>query len=349
MWQAKSLSNSTWKGKIPKKVVWRGTGDDKKIVPEGRYIYEIDTIDHAQNQKSYQSKPFRLVKKVEELSIAVSDGIISQMPSAKIKTITVAPDISSQQGLEKIDYHLNNENDNSEKYLFSKSDVGSFTLNLEKEKILPSDNYDLVSKAFFNSGNEPVGSKKIFIDNLEPMARNLTEPDLFSPDDDGRNEVLNIKFLARDNYGLKRIDGWIFRKVQFLNRKPFKQNLANYLEKQLPLESWSWEENLGKDFSEIKKWNGEGRNGQKVESATEYIVFTKVEDEVGLSSISQNSFLVDILVERLPDGRLKIILNNINFKFDSDLMIGGLSKDFSPAHKDAESLPDLQNRHCWPH
>ena len=315
-----------WVGNIPKKVIWRGTGNGKEIAPEGKYIYELATLDHAQNQKIYRSDPFRLVREIEELELALSDKVLSQVPEAKVKTITITPELSSRQGLEKVDYYLTQKNNNFEKYLFSENDLTPIVLNLEKEKALPSGGYELASRAFFDSGNKPNNLAAMFIDNLTPEVKSLTEPDLFSPDGDGRNETLNIRFLARDNYGLKKIDSWIFRKVQFLNKKPFQQNLANYLDSQLPLENWSWQKDLGKNFSETKKWNGQGQNDQRVESATEYIVFTRAEDEVGLVTMGASSFLVDILVEELPDGRLRIILNNINFEFDSDLMIGDYRK-----------------------
>ncbi len=310
-----------WQGKIPPKVVWQGTGKNNTLSPDNFYIYEINTVDHAQNQATYKSKPFQLITDIEELTIGLNKKVISQKQAAKIKNLTITPSLNSTKGLEQVDYYLNLANDNLE-LLNSQNDTTPFVLNLENKTLLPTGDYLLTSQAFFNSGNSPRVDENIYIDNEEPNIEAFSEPDLFSPDNDGINENLTIRLLANDDYKIKKINTWIFRKVEFSNGEKFENTLENYLQEQLPLQTWDWQDGLNQKFSEIVQWDGKGENNSQVESATEYLIFSRIEDEVGLVTVNQSPFLVDILVEKLPDGRLRIILNNINFKFDSDEMIG---------------------------
>jgi len=65
-------------------------------------------------------------------------------------------------------------------------------------------------------------------------------------------------------------------------------------------------------------WDGKGKGGELVESAEDYPVVVYAIDEVGNKLEKEiNPIMVDILVEKLEDGRLKIRISNIEFKPES--------------------------------
>ncbi len=330
-----------WEGKIPEKIAWGGKRKNKTLAPGNLYVYEIKTVDHALNQATYRSKVFELVSEFEEIDLILDNNLVSQLPEAKVNEINLTTSLSKTNGLREIVYSLSDKSELNSMVL-KRSKRLSEPFDFSKIKILPSQNYQIETEALFDSGNQPNTKKAIYIDNNFPKVKSVTEPDLFSPDGDGKNEILNLKFIAEDNHSLSRVTSWIFRKEEFKNRRAFEQSLENYKNNQVPLKTWNWAGKLGEGFEQQESWNGREDGEIKVESATEYIVFSEAEDEVGLVTINQSSFLVDILIEELADGRLKIVLNNINFKFDSDEMIGSYQKTLALLIRMLNRFPDYE-------
>lgn len=330
-----------WKGRIPNQIIWNGKDQFNQDIPEGNYRYEIVTVDHAQNTKIYFKQPIKLVKKSEKFSLILNKRLVSSSKkilknpkvSPQVNQLGIKPVLSSTEGLKKIDYYISKKNERKLTF-FKKNNPNSFNWLLPKgilnqkssQDILKSGNYKIFAEAVFDSGNHPISSNQtIFIDNDKPVVKAISRPLFFSPDNDGINEKLDIRIFAEDNHKLKHMQAYIFREEVGSDKGSPAANLIYHQKQQIPLKTWTWKTDK-KNFDLIYKWNGKGDLGDLVESATDYKLFVKAEDKIGWISVNEHSFLVDILVRKLADGRLKIILQSINFKYDSDKMIGGYEK-----------------------
>lgn len=321
-----------WRGDLPEKISWNGKDQVEEDSPSGMYRMKIETVDHAQNQATYLSEPFELVREIETLNLNISPEVVSSIKAGSPNKFFIIPKLSSSKGLERIDYLLSKEQE-SKVALARRDNLDPVTWNLLNQnknskdvKIHSSGWYNLQARASFRSGNQPVSeTKSVYIDNDNPNVEVNTQPLFFSPDNDGINEELDIRIIANDNYKLNKLRASVFRLETSAGKMSTADSLAFHSDKQIPLKTWEWTADEAR-FDERFSWNGQGSLGALVESATDYVIFVETIDEVGLKNVSAHQFLVDILVEKLADGRLRIILNSINFKYNSPEMEGEYEK-----------------------
>jgi outer membrane protein OmpA-like peptidoglycan-associated protein len=133
----------------------------------------------------------------------------------------------------------------------------------------------------------------VTLDTASPSVEMTTEPELFSPDGDGEDDVLFMHLKIGDPQGVKRWKMTIFDP----DKKPFKTF-----------------EGSGEPAETIQ-WDGRSDKGELVESAQNYKVKVYAEDNIGNRSEKEvYTVKVDVLVEKTDRG-LKIRINNIEFEF----------------------------------
>lgn len=130
------------------------------------------------------------------------------------------------------------------------------------------------------------------VPRVEPSL--LIEPRRFSPDGDGRNDVLRLEIEAA---APEAVAGW---------------SLALFDPQAHLFYEWN---GRGSPPEELV-WRGRSKEGELVSSASDYSVELKVTDRLGRVSTAQGNILVDILVLR-EDGKLKIRVPSITFPPDS--------------------------------
>lgn len=337
-----------WKGDFPSELLWTGKDQVEEDSPEGIYRLRIETIDHAFNEKTYMSHPFRLVRKLEALNLKVMPDLLTSLPEGSSHELIITPEISSTEGIQGISYSFFLSNEKKSAFA-RKNNTNPVKWNLLKQKEITVNRielqgglYYLQAIAEYKSGNQPQSPvKKIYIDNEYPTATVNTQPLFFSPDGDNINDKLSVRIIVDDNYGIKNVGAAIFRKEETPKKMSPEESYLYHNQKQIPLKTWSWNFN-SKKFDKQFSWNGKGNLGDSVESATDYVLFVRGRDKVGLPVTVEHPFLVDILVEKLSDGRLRIILNSINFKYNSDKMLGNYEKVLNLLIRMLRKFPDYR-------
>ncbi len=149
-------------------------------------------------------------------------------------------------------------------------------------------------KIVYAKGNEVDVSSSAFICSVTPPQLTVkTAPQYFSPDNDGENDDLYIQLKGNDVVPLK---SWSFT-IKDPNGKPF------------------WSTNGKSSITERIIWDGRGKNGELVQSATDYPYTFTVTDTLGMTSTVEGKIEVDILVIRVGDV-LKMAVPSIIFRQD---------------------------------
>ncbi|MBN1699040.1 MAG: OmpA family protein [Spirochaetales bacterium] len=136
------------------------------------------------------------------------------------------------------------------------------------------------------NGNKPVSenSGKFTLDNTPPQPRIEANPLPFSPDGDGRNDMLTISFSSDDISGT---ESW---KIEIYNE----------------------ENELFKTFTGMAipsggvTWDGIGDDSTIVDIATDYRAKITMTDACNNTGSSETKIPVDVLLERTKDGRYRI-------------------------------------------
>ena len=315
-------------GKLPSLVNWNGLDQLKKACPEGIYYWVLSTKDLAGNTSDFKSQAINLVRKNENILVYPNANIFSYYSPIQ-KPLEISLDIDNTKYLEN--YQLLFENENSKIFLMGeykntgyKANALTFNGTNSRDEILKDGIYQGFIKGYFANGNEILS--KPFAFNVDSQGADIkinTRPKYFSPDGDGVDESLDINVSLLDNNPIKNSEVFIFRKFYSLENKPFKQTLANYISNAPVFKKW-----LKTDENQYKlNWDGKNnQNNQLVESANDYVIFVRTRDLANNISIASKDITVDILVEKVGKDRYKIIINSINFQFNSDRMLGTYKK-----------------------
>ena len=293
-----------WNGSsIPRTVVWDGTDDSGKNVPEGLYSYFIGTTDNAGNSASAVISQISLTREYESADVIISRSFFSYLNDSEIKLFLR---LSRRRGLVKWNVDIFNSRGSVKKNFNGERDLPPFILWDGKDndgKTLDDGEYRIKFSTVFNSGNTPSSfEKKLVIDSTPPEASIKHVPVYFSPDGDGENDILYIKADGTDNRGIRN---WIIR-------------------------IYAPSGNVFKVFSgsdavpEEVIWDGLGEDLDIVESAADYYLELEVTDHAGNTTVSKKDTVqVDILVIVTERG-LKMRISNIEFSFGSaDLLEKG--------------------------
>ena len=287
-----------WTGyNVAKKVIWDGKDQFGRDVPEGLYTYFIYSADKAGNTALGQMDQISLTRKYEVADITISQQYFSYRID---KMVSLFPKLDRTRGLHswKIAVYEEGEIDDTESI---KEIRGTEFSKLQYWDCKDSDGdrlgdgkYYIKYSAEFTSGNNPGSFKKmLIIDSTPPDCDIDTSPGLFSPDNDGEADILNIHPDVDDNVGIKNWKITIFEPIGAV----FKMF-----------------EGKGQLPNEIK-WDGYGDNGEIVESAADYTIQVEAMDLANNFGISDKEEIsVDVLVLVTERG-LKMRISNIEFGF----------------------------------
>lgn len=318
----KTWRAQTWTNQVPGRFDWDGKDQTGSPAPEGDYVAAFDTLDVAANRTNAASKPFALVRKLETVDLALSRFTISP---AKRETVEVVPTFSSSRFFKAWQVELSDGK--GTRYLLGrKTDASPFIWSTGKDlsgKPVPDGRYKASIQAEYASGNQPVsGARELVVSGKGPDIRLITQPEYFSPDSDGVDDLLRIGLKISHPLGVARSEMALYRKASLPGGKgkPQAPSLSNYLAAgQRPFKTWKLPEG---EIDVQLEWDGKGDDGTMVESANDYVFFVSAQDAAGNQTALARAITVDVLIERLADGRLRIILNSITFGFNSSRLEG---------------------------
>ncbi|HNZ25863.1 MAG TPA: FlgD immunoglobulin-like domain containing protein [Spirochaetota bacterium] len=300
----KELLKKYYKGRPVEKEIWDGKDSNNNLSPNGFYSYLIKSVDKAGNSNFAEINNIELKNINTPLFLTLSDDKFSPNLDGKYDTLDLKPILGVKDDLEVYKIEIfNSDKKIVRKFEGLKSIPDRITWDgLDNSGVVvPDGGYYAKLSAIYRFGNNPeVESAQFLVDNTPPNIELTMSPQYFSPDNDGADDELTMSIKSYDLTGIK---DWT---LSIMN--PAKTKVFN---------SFS---GTGKP-TELIIWDGVGKNGELVESAEDYPLLLRAEDVVGnVISKELDPIMVDILVEKLDDGRLKIKISNIEFKPESSEM-----------------------------
>ncbi|MFH0976880.1 MAG: OmpA family protein [Spirochaetota bacterium] len=298
----KVIKSYSWSGNsAPKKLIWDGKDDNNIDAREGLYSFFVSSQDKAGNSVRAERKQITLTRKYQSTDLTCSCDYYSYKEN---NNIIFYPVVSDTKGLESWTISLADDDRRIIKEIKGAKDISKSivwnALDLQDKK-LDDGRYYYKLSTVFDSGNAPASfAKEIIIDSTPPKVSVSYSPNLFSPDDDGENDMLTIYPEAKDNTG---INNWTLD-IFAPSGKVFK--------------SFSGKLNA----PETIKWDGIGRDKDLVESAADYFFVLSAKDLAGNTARTERIKLpIDVLVTVTERG-LKIRISNIEFAFDKAVLSG---------------------------
>ncbi len=304
--KGQEIKTFIWQGQPPKKIEWDGKDNDNKLVKDGTYYYQLSSIDSAGN--TYKSEKFRTRVYTAETPIVITASYNTFSPNndkifdSQLFEIRFTPTKENEVSDWKLVI-----NDNMDKPVYTIAKTEDLPKVIEWNGITSANKYVTGGTYYaslivnFKAGTTTTVKSKSFAVDLDPPTVKLTtSPKYFSPDEDGVDDELKIQMQADDVSGVKNWSIIIY--------DPFTQ--AEFI-------SFKGDGNPPESIT----WDGKSSAGELVESVEDYPVKITAEDNIGNKIEKQvDPIMIDILVIKLPDGRLKVRVSNIKFKPDSPEM-----------------------------
>ncbi len=300
---------------------WDGRDSSGNIVPDGLYHYTLSSTDRAGNSASYTLTGIRVDTRPTPVKITSSKTAFSP---------------NSDGIADQVEFMLKPQvTDGITGWIFSVRDSGGNDVyrktgdsDTPVPETVPWDGRDSKGKisegsytgfleVSYEKGNisSSVTENSIEIDLSPPEISVELSPLPFSPDDDGENDVLTIKVNLGDPAG---IGSWSSRILD-----PSGNLFLNIPSSQFRNNAYSW--------------NGKSSSGELVQSASDYKLAVRAEDNLGNAGTREFTIPIDILVIKEGD-RYRISISSIYFKpFTADY----ISVEPELAAKNIETLDRL--------
>ena len=299
----KTVRSYEWKEQVPENLDWDGTDESGNAVPDGLYKFVVSAEDEAGNSTSVEMGGINL--DTREAKAYVTAALTGFSPNGdKVKdTQSFNIRASLQDGMDGWQFYVSDKNGNLIRTWSGDANTplpqnitwdgktdkggtaeGEFTGNL---------------KLSYLKGNQVAASTTPFIcTTLPPIAVVKTNPEYFSPDNDGENDDLSIQLSAESKAPLS---SWSF----VINEVDDKGK-----------EKAFWTTSGKASITPLILWDGRSsKNGDLVQSATDYPYVFTVTDTLGMTTVHTGIIQVDVLVIR--DGnKLKMQVPSIIFRAD---------------------------------
>ncbi len=303
LWSASILNNSgneirkqTWTGRASQ-FEWNALDSNGIKVPDGTYSYRIECTDKADNQTVKELKSIRIDTRIPVVRISSNNKGASPDGDGMNDFIsfdltTNIPEEIGTWGLEIV-----NHNGDLTKSFGSNEITSALPSRIDwdgvdEKGIIREDEYTARLSVEYLKGNyvTSITEKTFRVDINGPEAEVSVSPAIFSPDQDGVDDILNIKATAKDVSG---IDFWKIRIID-----PAGNNFRTFA-------------GTG-ESRDVIKWKGLSDKNELVQSASDYSIQYTVTDKMGNSTVAETTVPIDILV--MKDGEnLKIIISSIYF------------------------------------
>ncbi len=292
-----------WKDNVPESLDWDGTDESGNAVPDGEYKYIVSAEDEAGNATSKELGGINLDTREAKAYVTASlTGFSPNNDTIKDEQLFNIR-ASLQDGMESWEFYVADKNGNPIRTWSGDASTPlpqniTWDGKTDKGGTAEGEFTGNVKLSYFK-GNKVAASTSPFIcTTLPPIAVVNTAPEYFSPDNDGENDDLVIQLSAESKAPLA---SWSFEINEIDDKgreKPF------------------WTTSGKSSITPSILWDGRSsKNGELVQSATDYPYTFTVTDTLGMTTVYQGVIQVDVLVIR--DGnKLKMQVPSIIFRAD---------------------------------
>lgn len=274
----KVVKTYSWAKSSPNNITWDGTDDKGMIVPDGVYNYSLKGEDNAGNvndEIGIKNIIFSAEKPVTNIAIN-GTKYFSISEKSDITKIVLDVDIPVPTSSNKlVDWQVLIFNQNKQVVRTYKPTSSSNVVPIKKiefdaiddfGKQIPEGEYYAQVSAKYLNGYEtvPINTSVFVFDKTSPVASVNAENLIFSPDGDGRLDIVKFK-LTTDKKGGSPISNW---QAKIVNVKNPDLSVQNY--------------DFGSFCPESLTWNGLDQNG-KLAADGEYELVLFASDMAGNS------------------------------------------------------------------
>ncbi|MBN1699051.1 MAG: OmpA family protein [Spirochaetales bacterium] len=186
-----------FRGRADLSVEWDGRGNDGRLAQDGRYSYFVYSTDKAGNYGTSNKVAFEL--NTEETPVLLSTDVTWFSPNAdgSVDTITIIPQLKVKTDIERFTLTVRDEGNRTVRTITGTGkEPSEYKWNGRDEsgKTLPDGRYTARLEVLYKNGNNPESETQPFhIDTVFPSIDIGTDYTLFSPDGDGRKDIISIR------------------------------------------------------------------------------------------------------------------------------------------------------------
>jgi flagellar hook assembly protein FlgD/flagellar motor protein MotB len=268
---AKAVKTWSFIGVPDASISWDGSDDAGKVVPDGSYTYRLSAMDKAGNAGEAVSSALLVDTGKKAVRLALDKRAFSPNADGVEDSLTLLPE--SQAATSILSWSLSIINA-SELKVRGFSGTGALPAKLvwdgknDSGSIAADGNYRaLLDVKFVTSETESARSVEMTLDTVAPSIRLSASDTLFSPDGDGRKDV--VRFNQESVPG----DTWEGRIIDAAAKT---------------VRSWTW-----KDQASDFQWDGSDTQGNKVSDGTYRYVVTSVDAAGNKAEQSLDRIVVD--------------------------------------------------------
>lgn len=281
---------------------WDGRGPDGRIVPDGRYFYRLTGEDPAGNRRVFRVSGITMKTRKPDLGVVPSLAAFSPDGNGILDTISFDLASSFTQGIGSWKLDIEQKSGGVVASLGAGGDPGLprtvvWAGRDETGLQVPDGTYSAILTVDYGGGKTFTRSSASFrIDTEPPVADFRLKPALFSPDEDGKDDVLEMMLTVK---GRTPVDSWSIRVLDAEG------------------EDFALLSGSGRIPPKIS-WNGRGGDGELVKQAADYTLAYTVRNVLGNEARGEAQIVVDVLV--YPGRRGKIRISPIQFSaWEADL------------------------------
>ena len=299
----KAVRSFEWKDNVPESITWDGTDESGNAVPDGLYKFIVSAEDDAGNSTSVEMGGINL--DTREAKAYVTAALSGFSPNGdKVKDEQLFNIRATlQDGMESWEFYVADQKGNPIRTWTGDSKTPlpqSITWDgkTDKGSTAEGEFTGNIKIAYYKGNNVAASTTSFVCTTLPPIAIVKTAPEYFSPDNDGENDDLVIQLSAESKAPLT---SWSF----VINEVDDKGR-----------EKAFWTTSGKATITPSILWDGRSsKNGELVQSATDYPYTFTVTDSLGMTTVTKGIIQVDVLVIR--DGnKLKMQVPSIIFRGD---------------------------------
>lgn len=291
----------TWQDSIVPKFSWDGTDNSGNKAPDGVYSLTVESTDIAGNYGVANIANITADTRPARAWLTTSLPAFSPNADGFKDTQNINTRISLKDGIESWKLAITKADGT---ILKEWSDITGKTLPQEsiiwdgldnKGKITEGVLTARLTMSYAKGNKVDIATSPFILSITPPKLSVLTNPEFFSPDNDGENDDLSIKLKGED---IVPLSNWSFTINDPQNGNKFY--------------------GLGgkATISDNILWDGRGTNGELVQSAMDYPYTFTATDSLGMSSTVSGKISIDVLLVR--DGNvLKMQVPAIIFRSNS--------------------------------
>ena len=296
------VDRKNYEGRLPERLVWGGGNQSGVPVPDGTYRYRVEAVDRAGNRTEALLEGIVLNTEQTPVQLFVDASAFSPKSESGLSFLTFTPDLTVKDDIVEWSVRIVNEAGESVKELTGAGVLDGFVFDglHENGEPFPDGVYTARMDVVYRNGNRPRSVTPQFrIDTAAPSAEVEIPDAIFSPDEDGQKDRLQIIQTGTEE------DEWTAEITDSEGRAVFSQKWYGKLPETFVFDGYGSDNRVlpdGEYFYRLSAVDAAGNAGES--RAVSFTVDTKksaVELKTDYAAFSPNGDGIKESVELIPE------------------------------------------------